>query len=50
LGWQPASVDQLALRTGADIGSLAVSLSRLGADGWVRERDGWYERVAGGDG
>lgn len=49
LGWQPASIDQLALRCGLDIGSLAVALTRLGADGWVRERDGWYERVAGGD-
>jgi DNA processing protein len=49
LGWQPASVDQLALRCGIDIGSLAVSLTRLGADGWVRERDGWFERVARGD-
>jgi DNA processing protein len=50
LGWQPASIDQLALRCGVDIGPLAVSLTRLGADGWVRERDGWYERVAAGDG
>lgn len=46
IGWQPASLDQLALRTGLPIGPLAVSLSRLAAAGWVRERDGWHERVA----
>jgi len=46
LGWQPSSLDQLALRTGVDLGSLSVSLARLSASGWVRESDGWYERVA----
>jgi DNA processing protein len=46
LGWQPASVDQLALRTGLDVGRLVVALARLSGDGWVCDREGWYERVA----
>lgn len=46
IGWQPVSLDQLVLRTGLPIGPLAVSLARLSAGGWVRERDGWHERVA----
>jgi DNA processing protein len=49
IGWLPASVDQLALRTGASIGALAVALTQLAADGWIAERDGWYERVARAD-
>ena len=49
IGWQPASVDELALRTGSPIGVLAVGLAQLVADGWVCERDGWYERVARAD-
>jgi len=49
IGWVPASVDQLALRTGAPIGALAVTLTELAADGWIAERDGWYERVARAD-
>jgi len=45
---ESASGTELLTTTGGiDIGPLAVSLTRLGADGWVRERDGWFERAAG---
>ena len=44
--WQPAVIDQLALRTGAAIDDLAVALDRLEGDGWVERRGGWFERRA----
>ncbi|HEX7094908.1 MAG TPA: DNA-processing protein DprA [Acidimicrobiales bacterium] len=45
IGWQPASVDQLALRTGMAITRLVVVLERLREQRWVAGRGGWYERV-----
>jgi DNA processing protein len=49
LGWQPATLDQLVLRTGRDLGSLVLALDRLDEGGWLARRGGWYERVAGGE-
>ncbi len=46
VGWQPATLDHLVLRTGRDLGSLALALDRLCAAGWVARHGGWYERVA----
>ncbi|MGH9246725.1 MAG: DNA-processing protein DprA [Acidimicrobiales bacterium] len=46
IGWQPAGLEQLSVRTGRDLGSVAVALERLLAEGWVAERGGWWERVA----
>ena len=46
VGWQPATLDQLVLRTGLDLGPLALALDRLCASGWVARHGGWYERVA----
>jgi DNA processing protein len=46
VGWQPASLDQILLRTRRPLHQLAVSLDRLCAAGWLRQRGGWYERVA----
>lgn len=46
LGWEPATFEHLAVRTGADLGGLAVSLEGLVATGWVTAQGGWYERVA----
>lgn len=46
LGFQPATLEHLALRTGGDLGALAAALVRLVAQGWLSERGGWYERVA----
>jgi hypothetical protein len=45
LGWQPASLDQLALRTGLPIIPLVAALDRLRRDRWIDGRDGWFERV-----
>ncbi len=46
LGWQPATLDHLLLRTGRSIPELASALVRLEREGWVAPRGGWYERVA----
>jgi DNA processing protein len=46
MGWQPASLEQLALRTALDLGAIAVSLANLETTGWVTSRGGWYERIA----
>lgn len=45
LGWQPSTLEQLALRTGLALGPLAVALEALQRDRWVARRGGWYERV-----
>lgn len=45
LGWQPATLEQLALRTGGPVAALAVALDRLRCDGWISERGGWFERI-----
>jgi DNA processing protein len=48
VGWQPATLDHIAARTGLDLGSLAAALDRLCEAGWIAQRGGWYERIAGG--
>jgi DNA processing protein len=45
LGWQPANLEQLALRTGLGIGPLVVALEGLRSAGWVDGRAGWFERI-----
>ena len=46
VGWQPATLDHLILRTGLDLGRLASALDRLCSAGWIARHGGWYERVA----
>jgi DNA processing protein len=46
MGWEPCSLDHLALRTGAGVAEVAVALARLEAGGWVHESAGWFERRA----
>lgn len=50
VGWQPASLDQLALRTGLGLPGLAGALDRLCEDGWVAQDGGWYVRITPGAG
>jgi DNA processing protein len=47
VGWEAATLDQLVVRTGRDLSSLAPALDRLCDAGWVTRTGGWYERVAG---
>ncbi|MGH9117032.1 MAG: DNA-processing protein DprA, partial [Acidimicrobiales bacterium] len=48
VGWQPATVEQLATRTATGLVDVVMALERLLADGWIAERGGWWERVARG--
>jgi len=45
LGWEPATLDELAERLGVPLGPLAVHLTRLANAGWVIQRAGWWERT-----
>jgi len=50
IGWQPATLDHLVLRTGGSVADLASALARLERAGWIAPRGGWFERVAKSDG
>lgn len=45
MGWQPASLDQLVVRTGLSPGQASVALARLEVGGWVVGQAGWWEQV-----
>ena len=45
VGWEPATLEQIADRIGAPLGPVAVHLADLEGTGWVRQQAGWYERV-----
>lgn len=45
LGWEPATLDELADRLDAPLGPVAVHLTRLANAGWVAQRAGWWERT-----
>jgi DNA processing protein len=44
LGWQPATLDQLVLRTGLALEVVARLATSLDADGWLATDGGWFER------
>jgi DNA processing protein len=44
LGPDPAALDQLALRSGLDLGDLALGLEQLAAAGLAEEEGGWWSR------
>lgn len=46
LGWEPATLDVLARRTGLGLGPLAVALDRLESDRWIDRDGGRVERRA----
>jgi len=45
MGWQPASLDQLVVRTGLTPGQASVALAHLEMGGWVVGQAGWWEQV-----
>src|SRR5207248_4277254 len=45
LGWQPATLDDLVVRTGLSPGQASVALARLEMGGWVVGQAGWWEQV-----
>jgi DNA processing protein len=46
LGWQPTTIDQLVLRSGLGLASVAAGLDELVDHGWVHPTGGWFERIA----
>ena len=45
-GWEPSTVDQLALRTGQGLGELLRSVATLVAGGWIADDgSGWLRRL-----
>ena len=44
IGWRPATLDQLVLRTGLVLERVARLLAGLEVDGWVAGDGGWWER------
>jgi DNA processing protein len=45
LGWEPTTLEHLALRTGRPIAELIAALDRLESAGWAAQRGGWWERI-----
>ena len=45
LGWQPADVEQIRVRTGMDMAKVAGVVEELRAAGWVAVSGRWVERV-----
>ena len=45
-GWEPATLEHLATRTGMRLPELALALEGLLGAGWVIADGGWYERVS----
>jgi DNA processing protein len=50
LGWEPASFDQLALRTGINLLTLSRALDELTRAGRVADDRGWFERCGNAPG
>jgi DNA processing protein len=46
LGWDPATLEQLVVRTGRAVPEVALVLLQLEAGGWVASDGAWYEQVA----
>jgi hypothetical protein len=46
LGWEPATLEHVAVRTGLGLGALSTTLHRFRDLGHRVEQGGWYERVA----
>ncbi|HVF75139.1 MAG TPA: DNA-processing protein DprA [Acidimicrobiales bacterium] len=49
VGWEPTSLEQILVRTGLSPAAVALALSRLEHDSWVRGDGAWWERVGMGD-
>ncbi len=46
LGWEPASLETVVLRSGLSPSEVMVALAHLERDRWVTSTHGWWERVA----
>ena len=43
--WEPATLEQLALRSGVAIGALSLTVHHLLEAGWIAADGSWFERV-----
>jgi DNA processing protein len=50
VGWEPAETTGLALRTGLDLGRLALAIDQLEAGGWLTRSGAWVEQVPSAEG
>lgn len=48
MGWEPTSLEHLALRCDRSLSELVDALDRLERDGWAAPRGGWWERIGRG--
>jgi len=48
LGWEPASLEGVVLRSARSPAEVMVALAHLERDGWVTSTHGWWERVGHG--
>jgi DNA processing protein len=46
LDWEPATLEQLLVRTGLSLPELSLALETLVDTGWVSASGGWYEQAA----
>jgi DNA processing protein len=46
VGWSPTNLEALTIRSGLAPTDVALALTHLEGDGWVRAIDGWWERLA----
>jgi DNA processing protein len=44
--WEPATLEQVVVRSGFDPGQASVALDRLERDGWVSAKAGWWEPLS----
>jgi DNA processing protein len=45
VGWEPATLEQLVVRTSRPVGEVSLALWALERDGWVMVEGAWYEQV-----
>ncbi len=48
VGWQPATLDEVVLRSGLSVADTASAIESLVAGGWLSRTNGWLERVSHG--
>jgi DNA-binding IclR family transcriptional regulator len=48
LGWEPATVGQVADRADVPLATASLTLAHLERDGWVARRGPWWERRPSG--
>jgi len=45
IGWEPASTEQILVRTSLPVSTLATVLDQLTDGGWIANNGGWYEQI-----